>query len=291
MKVISPGRATAEIISNRGRSNWSRCKRTAATLFILLLTPVLPLAQSIGASAITWIEIKAAHKAAEALANPNVTAKERLRVEQIYYQLVRDNPQSVPAQNALAAFLWKNGKTEAAVEHLRIAQGLEPANAESANSLGGAYLGLGRVSDAAEQFLLAIHLEAANPLYHFNLANVEFVLRNDLTAAWKIDSAELLQRALFQFREASRLAPMDLEYARAYAETFYGMPNPDWKEAQVAWQHYLELSTNRNFAYLQLARVSLKRHKKAEALSFLDKVSDSSYSQVKEKLRKQAEAL
>ncbi len=291
MKVISPGRATAEIISNRGRSNWGKCKRAAATLFILLLTPVLPLAQSIGASAITWIEIKAAHKAAEALANPNVTAKERLRVEQIYYQLVRDNPQSVPAQNALAAFLWKNGKTEAAVEHLRIAQGLEPANAESANSLGGAYLGLGRVSDAAEQFLLAIHLEAANPLYHFNLANVEFVLRNDLTAAWKIDSAELLQRALFQFREASRLAPTDLEYARAYAETFYGMPNPDWKEAQVAWQHYLELSTNRNFAYLQLARVSLKRHKKAEALSFLDKISDSSYSELKEKLRKQAEAL
>ncbi len=279
------------IISNRGRSNWSKCKRAAATLFILLFTAVLARAQSIAAWAQTWIEIKAAHKAAEALANPNVTAKERLRVEQIYYQLVRDNPQSVPAQNALAGFLWKNGKTEAAVEHLRIAQGLEPANAESANSLGGAYLGLGRVSDAAEQFLLAIHLEAANPLYHFNLANVEFVLRNDLTAAWKIDSAELLQRALLEFREASRLAPMDLEYARAYAETFYGMPNPDWKEAQVAWQHYLELSTNRNFAYLQLARVSLKRHKKAEALSFLDKISDSSYSELKEKLRKQAEAL
>jgi Flp pilus assembly protein TadD len=279
------------IISNRGRSNWSKCKRAAATLFILLFTAVLARAQSIAAWAQTWIEIKAAHKAAEALANPNVTAKERLRVEQIYYQLVRDNPQSVPAQNALAGFLWKNGKAEAAVEHLRIAQGLEPANAESANSLGGAYLGLGRVSDAAEQFLLAIHLEAANPLYHFNLANVEFVLRSDLTAAWKIDSAELLQRALFQFREASRLAPMDLDYARAYAETFYGMPNPDWKEAQVAWQHYLELSTNRNFAYLQLARVSLKQHKKAEALSFLDKISDSSYSELKEKLRKQAEAL
>jgi tetratricopeptide (TPR) repeat protein len=146
------------------------------------------------------------------------------------------------------------------------------------------------VPDAAEQFRLAIHSEAANPLYHFNLANVEFVLRRDLTVAWKIDSAELLQRALFEFREASRLAPMNLEYARAYAETFYGMPNPDWEEAQIAWQHYLELSTDRNFAYLQLARVSLKRHKKAEALSFLDKVSNLSYSEVKKKLRKQVEA-
>jgi tetratricopeptide (TPR) repeat protein len=281
------------LISSRGRSNWSKCKRAAATLFVLLFTLVLARAQSVGASVKTWIEIKTARKAAEALANPNVTAKERLRVEQIYYQLVRDNPQSVPAQNAAAAFLWKNGKAAAAIEHWRTAQRLEPENGEAANSLGGVYLRMGSVREAAEQFLLAVRSESNNPDYHFDLGNAEFVLRDDLTAAWKIDSAELLQRALFQFREASRLAPMDLEYARAYAETFYGMPNPDWKEAQVAWQHYLELSTNRdrNFAYLQLARVSLKRHKKGEALSFLDKISDSSYFEVKEKLRKQAEAL
>ena len=279
------------IISKRGRRNWSECKRAAATLVILLFTPVLARAESIGAWAKTRIEIKAAHKAAETLANPNVTAKERLRVEQIYYQLVRNNPQSVPAQNALAAFLWKNGQAEAAVEHWRTVQRLEPENAEAASSLGGAYLRIGRVREAAEQFLLAVRSESNNPDYHLDLGNVEFMFRSDLTAAWKIDSAELLQRALFQFREASRLAPTDLEYARAYAETFYGMPKPDWKEAQVAWQHYLELSTNRNFAYLHLARISLKRHNKAEALSFLDKISDSSYFQIKEKLRKQAEAL
>ena len=281
------------IISSRGRSNWSKCKSVAATLFILSFTLVLARAQSIGARAKTWIEIKAAHKAAEALANPNVTAKERLRVEQIYYQLVRDNPQSVPAQNATAAFLWENGSAAAGIEHWRAAQRLDPENGEAANSLGGAYLRMGRVREAAEQFLLAVRSDSNNPDYHFDLGNVEFVFRHDLTAAWKIDSAELLQRALFQFREASRLAPMDVEYARAYAETFYGMPNPDWEEAQVAWQHYLELSTNRNrnFAYLQLARVTLKQSKKAEALSFLDKISDPRFSEVKEKLRKQAEAL
>ena len=174
-------------------SNWSKCKRVAATLFILLFTPVLAGSQSTGASVKTWIEIKAADEAAKALANPKVTAEQRLRVEQIYYRLVRDNPQSVPAQNALAAFLWKNGKAEAAVEHWRIAQGLEPANAETANSLGGAYLRMGLVPEAAEEFLLAVRSERDNPDYHFDLANVEFVLRSDLTAAWKIDSAELLQ--------------------------------------------------------------------------------------------------
>jgi len=282
VKVISPEKPTALIAA-------------VATVFILLFALVLARVESIGTSVKRWIDIKAAHKAAEALANPNVSTKERLRVEQIYFQLVRDNPQSVPAQNALAAFLWKNGRAEAAIEHWRTAQRLDPEDGEAANSLGGAYLRMGRVPEAARQFLLAVRSESDNPDYHFDLGNVEFVLRYDLTAAWKIDSTELLRRALFQFREASRLAPMDLEYARAYAETFYGMPNPDWKEAQAAWQHYLELSTdgNRNFAYLQLARVSVRQHKKAEALAFLDKITDFSpaYSEVKEKLRKQAKLL
>ena len=145
--------------------------------------------------------------------------------------------------------------------------------------------------EAARQFLLAVRSESNNPVYHFDLANVEFLFRHDLAPAWRTDSEELSERALLQYREASRLAPTDREFARAYAETFYAMPNPDWKEAQAAWQHYLELSTNRNFAYLQLARVSLKRHQKADALSFLDRISDSRFSEVKEKLRKQAEAL
>jgi Flp pilus assembly protein TadD len=157
------------IIGNRGRGNWSKCKRAAATLLILLLPPVLAGAESIGAWAKTRIEIKAAHKAAAALAHPNVTAKERLRVEQIYYQLVRDHPQSGSAQNALAAFLSKNGKTEAAIEHWRTAQRLDPNNGEAASSLGGAYLRIGRVREAAEQFLLAVRSESNNPDYHFDL--------------------------------------------------------------------------------------------------------------------------
>jgi len=293
LRIKAEIRPTAVIISNRRRSNRSKCKSAGAALFILLFMPVLAHAQSIGASVITLRQIKAANAAAEALAKPNVTVKERLRVEQIYYQLVRDHPQSVQAQNALAAFLWKNRKAEAAIEHWRTVLRLDPENGEAANSLGNAYLRMGRVRAAAEEFLLAVRSESDNPEYHLNLGNVEFLFRRDLTAAWKVDSAELLRRALLQFREASRLAPTDLDYAQAYAETFYGMPNPDWKEAQTAWQHFLELSTNlnRTFAYLQLARVSVKQHKKAEALSFLDKISDPRFSSVKEKVREQAEAL
>jgi tetratricopeptide (TPR) repeat protein len=280
---------------NTINSRWSSRRGTwriaAAMPLILFFAPHIAGAESITGSVKTWLEIRAANRAAEALGNRNISKKERLRIEQIYYQLVRDNPQSAAAHNALAVFLWNSGKPDGAIEHWRTAQRLQPDNGEAADSLGGAYLRMGRVREAAAQFSLAIRCDNGNADYHFDLANVEFVFRHDLAAAWKMDSAELARRALSEYREASRLAPTDRKLAGAYAETFYVMPNPDWKEAQVAWQRYLELSTNRSFAYLQLARVSLKQRNKAEALSFLDKIPEPSFSGVKEKLRKQADAL
>jgi Tfp pilus assembly protein PilF len=278
------------ISSRRPRSGWTS-PIAAVVPLILCFAPHIAGAESITGSVKTWFEITTANRAAEALGHHNVSAKERLRVEQIYCQLVRDNAQSAAAHNALAVFLWNSGKPDAAIEQWRTAQRLQPDNAEAANSLGGAYLRMGRVREAAAHFSLAVRCENGNPDYHFDLANVEFLFRHDLAAAWKMDSAELARRALSEYREASRLAPLDRKLAAAYAETFYVMPNPDWKEAQLAWQHYLELSTNRSFAYLQLARVSLKQHNKAEALSFLEKIPERSFSAVKEKLRKQAEAL
>ncbi len=157
-------------------------------------------------------------------ANPSAADRRRIAID--YRKIILQHPDSVLAQNAYADFLWKTGEPAAAVEHWEAAQRLAPANAEAANSLGGAYLSIGRARDAAEQFRRAVRAEKGNALYHFNLGNVGFMLRTDLTAAWKIDSTELLRRALGEFREASHLAPRDLEYARAYAETFYGLPNP-----------------------------------------------------------------
>ncbi len=186
------------IISNRGRSNWSKCKRAAATLFILLFTPVLPRAQSIGASAITWIEIQSGPSGSGAARESQRNGK---RASACGANLLPTRPgQSAicPGAKRPRRISLEKREAEAAVEHLRIAQGLEPKNGGAANSLGGAYLRIGRVPEAAEQFLLAVRSENNNPDYHFDLGNVEFVLRRDLTAAWKIDSAELLQRAAFR---------------------------------------------------------------------------------------------
>ena len=213
------------------------------------------------------------------------------RAQMVHEKFLQEHPASVAAHLAYAEFLSENGNLRAAVVHWRTAQQLEPENAATANSLGGAYLWMGRAADSADQFSRAIGLASENAAYHFNLANVEFMLRHDLTAAWKVEMPDVLRLALAEFREASRLSPNDVEYARAYAETFYGVPDPDWSEAEAAWKHVLSLSPQGDFAYLQLARVSLRRGDGTEARRFLDQITDARHDSLKRKLQAQADRL
>jgi tetratricopeptide (TPR) repeat protein len=215
----------------------------------------------------------------------------RQLAQMAHEKFLQEHPTSVPGHLAYAEFLSENGNLRAAVLQWRSAQRLAPENDAVANSLGGAYLRMGRAADSAEQFARAIELAGENAAYHFNLANVEFMLRHDLSAAWRVNEPDLLRRALAEFREASRFSPRDMEYARAYAESFYGMPDPDWSEAAAAWKHVLALSPQGDFAYLQLARISLHRNDATEARRCLDRIVDARHDVLKRKLQAQADQL
>ena len=204
---------------------------------------------------------------------------------------MQQEPAAAAVHAAYAQFLSDHGQMRAAITQLRIAQMIEPENTATANALGGAYLRAGRAADSAAQFQRAVTIAGNVAAYHYNLANGEFVLRHDLTAAWQIDDAALLRRSLVEFRAASRLSPNDMEYARGYAETFYALPDPDWAEAAAAWKHVLALAPQSDFTFLQLARVSLKLGDKAQARNFLDQIKDSGSDALKRKLRTQANQL
>jgi Flp pilus assembly protein TadD len=213
------------------------------------------------------------------------------REQLLHEKFLQDHPGSATAHSSYAEFLSEHGNLRAAIAHWHSAQQLAPGNAAIANSLGGAYLRMGDAAASAAEFARAIDLESANAAYHFNLANVEFMLRHDLTAAWKMEMPDVLRLSLAEFREASRLSPNDVEYARAYAETFYGIPNADWSEAEAAWKHVLSLSPQGDFVYLQLARVSLKRGDADGAREFLNKIVDARHDGLKRKLRAEADRL
>jgi tetratricopeptide (TPR) repeat protein len=215
---------------------------------------------------------------------------EQERTQKALEKALQKNPASPAAHRVYAEFLSENGNLRAAIIQWRWAQELEP-DAATANALGGAYLRMGRAADSAAQFSRAIGLAGDNATYHYNRANVEYMLRHELAAAWKIELPELLRRALADFRAASRLAPNDIEYARSYAETFYGVPDPNWAEAEAAWKHVLALSPQGDLAYLNLARVSLKRGDADGARRCLEKVTDVRTEPLKRKLREQADRL
>lgn len=239
--------------------------------------------------AIAFILLWAAGVCAQADDRPlEATADRSLAFHERQLEL---HPDSAAVHFAYAEFLADQGEMQAAVSHLRTAQMLDPLNAAIANSLGGVYLRMGRAALSAEQFQRAVDSASEVAAYHYNLGNVEFLLRRDLTAAWRIETPALLQKALAEFREASRLSPQNLEYARGYAETFYGLPDPNWIEAEAAWKHVLSLSPQGDFAYLQLARVSLKLGHKEEARQFLDRIHDERHDSLKQKLRDQADKL
>ncbi|MEO5719308.1 MAG: tetratricopeptide repeat protein [Chthoniobacterales bacterium] len=224
-------------------------------------------------------------------ANDRSLAAGEQRQQLQHEKFLQEHASSAAGHASYAEFLSEHNNLRAAIAHWHTAQQLDPGNAAIANALGGAYLRMGKAAASAAEFARAIGLDRNNAAYHFNLANVEFMLRHDLTAAWKMEMPEVLQRALADFREASRLSPNDIEYARAYAETFYGVPEANWAEAEAAWKHVLSLDPQSDFVYLQLARVSLKRGDAEGARQFLNKIVDIRHDGLKRKLQAQADRL
>ena len=140
-------------------------------------------------------------------------------------------------------------------------------------------------------------LVAARPdvsAYHFALANVLYLFRRELISPPVIpDEQAALQLALEHFRRAAELSPGDLRLAKAYAETFYIFPKPDWTQALLAWQTVLALSgeDERAFARSHLARISLRLGHGADARAYLAEIRDPGFDALKTKLLQQADKL
>jgi tetratricopeptide (TPR) repeat protein len=213
-------------------------------------------------------------------------ADEQAKLRRMYADLERKYPLDASIKNGYAEFLWNIEERDQAMRRWRAAEQIDPRNAVVLNHLGGAHLAIGEVQRALDRFTRATEVEPNNPLYHFNLANVAFVFRHDLEKG----DENAFHLALHHFAEASRLAPADPEYARAYAEVFYSIPNPDWNAALAAWDRFRELTTNKDFALLNLARVHMKLGQKDQARACLAEVKGSESAKLKTRLGQRIEA-
>ncbi len=234
-------------------------------------------------------ELRAAKLLETALFARQSGAEEWRKLDKIYAGLGAKYPRDATVRNGRAEFLWSVGEQERAVTVWEAAAAIEPKNAVVLNHLGGSWLAAGDVKKAAGFYARAVESAPENAAYRFTCANVTFLFRHELLNPAQPDEAAVLDVALDHFAAASRLAPVNPDYARAYAETFYSLPKPDWKVALAAWEHFAEISPQQDFAQANLARVHLKLGQKDAARACLAKIQGADFQPLKEKLGRRIE--
>lgn len=216
--------------------------------------------------------------------------KEELQqMDGIFAGLETKYPQSAAIVNGHAEFLWSVEEHARAVEKWQAAEKLDANFAPALDHLGDVAFGAGEVRKAADYYARAVRNAPNNATYHFGYANVVFLFRHELHDATHRDSDSLLDEALQHFAEASRLEPLNADYARTLAETFYVLPKPDWNEALKAWRHFYDISPQKDFALLNLARVHMKLGNKPEARANLAEIQDPRFDRLKARLKERIE--
>ena len=271
----------------RRETNHDVRHRQLAVLALLLFfarglaeAPAAPTAQE---------ELGAAKLLETALLARRTGAEETGKLEKIYADLSAKYPRDAAVRNAHAEFLWGRGEPERAVGIWEEAVALDPKNAVVLDHLAGSWLAAGEVKKSAACYARAVENAPGNAAYRFAFANVTFLFRHELLSAAQPDEAAVLDHALADFAAASRLAPLNPDYARAYAETFYSLPKPDWSAALTAWQHFAQISPQKDFAQANLARVHLKLGQKDAARACLEKIQGTGFQRIKARLSERIE--
>ena len=234
-------------------------------------------------------ELRAAKLVEAALIARHAGAEETGRLEKIYAELSAKYPRDAAVRNAHAEFVWARGEPERAVGMWEEAVALDPKNAAVLDHLASGWLAAGEVKKSAAFYARAVESAPENAAYRFAFANVTFLFRHELLSAAQPDEAAVLDHALADFAAASRLAPLNPDYARAYAETFYSLPKPDWSAALTAWQHFAEISPQKDFAQSNLARVHMKLGQKDAARACLEKIQGADFQKLKARLGERIE--
>ena len=235
-------------------------------------------------------ELHAAQLMAASLFARQAGKEDMQKMDHIFADLEVKYPNDVAIVNGRAEFLWETEEHARAVEKWRAAEKLDPKFGPVLDHLAEVALGLGEVKKAADYFARAVHSTPNDAAYHFGYANVLFLFRHDLHDAGHPDSDSLIDESLKHFAEAARLEPLNADYARAFAETFYAIPKPDWNEALKAWRHLYDISTQKDFALLNLARVYLNLGNKPEARASLTEIQDPKFDRLKTRLRERIES-
>ncbi len=234
-------------------------------------------------------ELQAAELLEAAILARQPTDEDLRKMEKLFDGLVAKYPDDAGILNSRGEFLWIVEEPAKAERDWKAAERLDPRNAAVLNHLGGCALEHGEVKHSADYFQRAVDAAPAVAVYHFNLANLLYMFRRDLPTTDAPQPEEISRRAMHHYAEASRLEPLNEQYLRGYAETFFLLPAPDWHAALQTWERLAQMTANKDIALSNLARIHLKLGEKEKALDCLSKITNPDFNHLKAKLKTEIE--
>jgi tetratricopeptide (TPR) repeat protein len=215
------------------------------------------------------------------------------RLDADYRSFLEQHPRYAPAMVAYGGFLDDTGREKEAVVWWKKAIEADPRCAAAYNNLAVEYGEDGRPGDALRLHQQAYELDTNNPVFHYNWATTCILYRKDARDVYGWDTDEIFRHSLEQFRIARDLAPREFEYARAYAESFFMMKDPDWREAHAAWAFCLGQPLQpreQQGVYGQLARVCLHQAHYDEARQWITKLDAPDFQPMRRALERKLAA-
>ncbi|MEO7932850.1 MAG: hypothetical protein ABIT76_06810 [Chthoniobacterales bacterium] len=225
------------------------------------------------------------------LSRAKQTDEQIATTRKLYDDLIEHFPNEPEPHAAFGEYLLLIGRNEEAFQQWSIGLQLDPQRADILAAQSDLLLQTGQIVAAADAMEKAAQLEPKNASHLYGLAHIYTLFRRDLMASRHLSEDEMITRGTEYFRQAAELAPENLIYAKAYAETFYTQPRPDWKLARTAWESLLARSSEKDFIHTQLVRINLQLRDKAAANAHLAALTDPAFASVKAKLQRQVDQL
>jgi tetratricopeptide (TPR) repeat protein len=215
----------------------------------------------------------------------NLKIQQRLDgIKQEYEDFIERHPRHVNIRLAFGSFLNDNHEDEDAFKQWENARQLAPTNPAAWNNLGKYYLEHNNITNAFTYYGKALELNPSQSVYYHNLAAALYLFRDAAREFYHLDDAQVFDKAQTLYRQAIKLDPDNFVLSTDYAQSFYGINPPLWKEGLAAWEEALKLAhddVEREGVYLQMAHIHLELGEYDQARSNLAVVTNADYAKLK----------
>jgi tetratricopeptide (TPR) repeat protein len=218
----------------------------------------------------------------------NLKIQQRLdAIKKEYEDFVERYPKHVNARLAFGSFLNDNNDVPGAFKQWEQARQLAPDNPAAWNNLGNYYGHLGPVTNAFKCYDKAIELNPSQAVYYHNLAATVYLNHNEARDYYHLEDRQVFDKALALYRQAIKMDPDNFILFSDYAESFYGIQPPRWRDGLQAWTEALKVAHDeieREGVHIHLARLHLQLGEYDQARTNLDVVTNADYAKMKEVL-------